>query len=723
VLDTLLIRALFILFFLWQSFAVLGAEDQSKTENLFAKGITVDLREPEYCEGVLKTEKGGVVQASNMRLQARHIVYTRKVIDEKPVLTIEAEGDLLLEFGEYTFVGRRLEFDFQTKTGIIYDGRTGIEPWYFGGQTIYLLEDGSYYIEEAFVTTSENYKMDWKITARETTLVDNRFLDARHVNFIIANRRVFWLPKFQTDLETIFDSPIRYSFRWSGRQGPRASMIYEVFSWRRLKTFFRLDWRFNRGLGVGIETYLRSKDRKEELQTINYIAQDSALIHPKEQIRYRYQGLYNNLLDEDHLSIQLSWDKLSDREMATDYKDKGLELDTAGRTQLHIREYEDSTITNFFTRVRINPFQTIKQELPTLETHILPRILLQTGIISDTHAKASYLDYQYSSSVAHGHDYHSTRMEYEQNLYRPFNLGWLTFTPNVGGLAIFYGNSPESKSRWLLQGQLGCEANTRIYRHYNGIKHVIIPYVDYTYYTFPTTNPHDHYIFDIEDGWYRWDMLTFGFAQNVYIKNADGTPTRLLFADLHANAFFDTPTIPQTIPKVYALFVFNPLPFLRHSFDTAWDFEEHQLDHLNIRCDWTVSADFAIAVEYRHRDSFDWRKADHTNFILDSFRTIEELRHSQLSDRRDTLLTHFYYRINPSFAVEFQSRQGWNRRHQPKYSEFEIDFLATLRSAWNLRLSYRYREEEKFRLSFNFSVGINRPDYEDCETIVPCLEF
>lgn len=218
-------------------------------------------------------------------------------------------------------------------------------------------------------------------------------------------------------------------------------------------------------------------------------------------------------------------------------------------------------------------------------------------------------------------------------------------------------------------------------------------------------------------------MLQFGVNQSFYYKSCDGCITRFLRADIWTNAFFKTKTLPQTFEKVYANFIFNTLTFLRHSIQTAWDFEVSRLDHLNVRFEWTVTEDFALAAEYRHRDSFDWRKADHTNFILDSFRSIEELRHSQLSDRRDTLLMHFFYRLNPKWAVEFESRQGWNRLHEPKYIEFEADLLATLKSAWNLRISYRYREEEKFRVAFNLSLGIKRPDQKTCESIVPCLEF
>lgn len=90
-------------------------------KGVLVEGIAVNLREPTFCEGVLTTEKGGVISGpGGIRIQARKIIYTRKTINEKPVCTIEAEEDLMIEFGRYIFVGQRLEYNFQTGSGIIF---------------------------------------------------------------------------------------------------------------------------------------------------------------------------------------------------------------------------------------------------------------------------------------------------------------------------------------------------------------------------------------------------------------------------------------------------------------------------------------------------------------------------------------------------------------------------------------------------------------------------
>lgn len=687
-------------------------------KGIFVQGINVDLREPEYCDGVLTTEKGGIITGPNIRVQAKHITYVRKTIDDMPVVTVEAEGDLILEFGDYVFIGKSLQYDFQERRGFILEGRSAIEPWYFGGEKIDLLPDGSYFICNGFITTSENHLPEWQVLIEGAEVSPEFVLKAKNLQFRFMSIPFFWLPSFKIDLQSIFDSPIKYSFK-VGTLGPRASIAYEVVSIDRFKAFARVDYSQRRGWGGGVETYFKSSDHKTYCETINYVARDTAASNPHEKVRYRFQGIYHSEMPDDRLTIDMTWDKISDIDMPSDYKDRGLDIDYAFRTQLNIRKQQDYWISNFLARVRINNFQTIKQELPTLETNILPFEIGSTGIISENQFCLSYLDFVYGNNQKNVHDYNSTRFQFWDKFYRPFNAGPVTLTPEAGGLLIYEGDSPKGKPRWVGLGLFACEADTRLYKTFNNCKHVIHPYGRYEYYTAPTSGPNQHYIFDIDDGWWRLQLMRIGCANNFYFKNCE-LLNRYLFTDFWINAFFDSDTIPATIPKVYGKFVWNTFSTLRHTMHSAWDFEEQQLDHFNFWTEWTVSDNFAISTEFRHRSAYDWRKADRNNFFIDAFRDIDELKNSQMSDRRDTLLLHFFFRFHPTWSLEFESRHGWDRFCEPSYNEYEVDLRATLRSAWNLRLSYQHKEDED-RFTFAISLGLARPTEYQCRS--PSPEF
>lgn len=697
--------------FLCCSFS-LYSDDPLDTSN--ASKIDVHLLRPTFCDGVLHTECGGIITADDLRIQAKDITYTKR----DGVHRIIAEGDLLIDCGIYTFVGDSLDYDIAERTGVIYNGRTAVEPWFFGGDEIHLLADGSYLIYNAFLTTSENFQYDWKILSQRATLSKDHFLNACDVKFKFLHLPAISIPSIRANLDTIFDLPVRFSVKWGGQQGSRLGLKYGLISWKNWKSFLRLDYRFKRGFGGGIELYYHSDDKVETFESINYIARDSTIVAPGERTRYRFQGVYNNKIYEDTVDVTLTYDKLSDSDMATDYNDRGLELDTAGRTQLLLHKQHDEWVGNFISRARVNTFQTLKQELPTLQGATLPYSFFDDSFVWENNTQASYLDFIYQNGLPDVHDYNSTRLDLYQKLYRPLRADGWVLTPSVGGRALFYGNTKihgkprTGPSRWAASANFQCDLTKRFARPYGGFRHVFKPYSSYQYWTLATTSPNDHYIFDIDDGLTRLNQWKLGCENSIYRKTSEGTIERLFHLDLFTYLFFDTPEIGVVCPKVYAIGTFRTLGILRHTIDTAWDFQHGELDHINFRTEWTINQNLAFAGEYRHRDVWAWRKADYTNFFLDSFRPENELLHSSLSDRRDTLLLHCFYRIHPNYALEFESRTGWNRRFEPSYNEFEVDLLATLRSAWNVKLGYERKEYGgvEHRFTIGVALGLRRPD-------------
>ncbi len=683
-------------------------------DDLAPNKIDVHLLRPTYSEGVLRTDCGGVITSDDLRIQAKELIYTKKEGSHH----VTAQGELCIECGVYTFVGDRLEYDITERVGVIYNGRTAMEPWFFGGEEIHLLADGSYLVRNAFLTTSENFEYDWIILSERATLTQNLYLNAQGVKFKFLHLPAISIPSIRANLDAIFDLPVRFSVKWGGKQGSRVGMKYGLMSWKNWKAFLRLDYRFRLGVGGGIELYYHSDDKVETFESINYISRDSTLVAPGERTRYRFQGVYQNKLYDDTVDVTLTYDKLSDSDMATDYNDRGLELDTAGRTQLLLHKQHEAWVGNFIARARVNTFQTLKQELPTLQTATIPLSLIDDKLVWENNSQASYLDFIYQKGIPHVQDYSSTRLDLLQRLYRPIRSNGWVLTPAVGGRALFYGNTkihdrPKTgHARWAASANLSCDLTKRFARSYGNVRHVIKPYSSYQYWTLATTSPNDHYIFDIDDGLTRLNQWKLGCENSVYGKTRTGSIERLFHLDLFTYLFFDTPEIGVVCPKVYALGTFRSWGILRHTIDTAWDFQHGELDHINFRTEWTVNADLAFAGEYRHRDVWAWRKADYTNFFLDSFRTEKELLNSSLSDRRDTVLLHCFYRFHPCYALEFESRTGWNRRFEPSYNEFEVDLHATLRSAWNVKLGYERKEYGgvEHRFTIGVALGIPRPD-------------
>lgn len=654
--------------------------------------VTVDMRNPKYKNGILYTEEGGVIQNKDLRIQARSIQYIKRKEDGKSVQRIEAEGNILLQFKGRAYVGEELEFDFVNKTGTIYDGRTFAAPFYVGGDRILIKESGNYSVDNAFITTCENYDSTWDLNAGKVKLLKDDMLEAKKVRFRFFKFPI-WLPSFKLSLKKFAQPIIRYKLTWDKGAGPRAYVRYQVFSWKEFALFLRGEYRLKRGFGGALETeYIPSHGRTVFL-TKNYLATDVIPTNPVNKRRYRIQGEFHSKSPNGKTTADMTWDKYSDVLMPGDFKDEDFELNTAKRTMAYVRHHESDLIASLYVRARANSFETVKQELPTAFGAMRPLRLSSTGIIAENWAKASYLDLDYSDDLAVKlRDFNAGRLETHHELYRPIHLGPVLINPNIGVVGIYYSNNPFDQSigfGLLKYGILGKCDFSRVYTHH---KHVIEPYALFDGYSRPTTNVDDHFIFSIQDGYNRQNLFRVGVRNLVFSKRS-GKVNPTFAADLYADAFFADKTMSKLFPWMFLNFQWN-LPSLAFYSNNAWTFLYNTVQFANLRGEWTLNENFALSLEVRYRSKYDWRKADHENFFLDLTRSQEDLLASPLSDRRITLLTHFYVRLTPFWSAHFQSHHGFYRLDQKPYNEFKVDLFTWISSSWKLRISYLHADRD-----------------------------
>ena len=463
--------------------------------------IIVDLFDPTYEDGVLTTENGGVLTAPDLRIQAQKITYIKKMEGEVPIFTVACEGNLLIDYKKWALVGDSFYYDFNTHRGFLINGRTAAPPWFLGGREILLMEEGDLIILDGFITTSEGEVEDVVLRSPRICLSADRVITATHVNVRVNQVPIFWLPKLELDLKNIGRSPFAVKFGWGGFLGSYISVLYHFLSWGDLKATARLDAFFGKGVGLGIETAYCPAYRPTQFYTRNYYANDIPLDDPKKRDRYRFQGTYYDRIYG--VTVDGMYDFVSDAEMAADYTTKDFDLKTARRTQLEFRRKERTWLASLFTRVRVNDFQSVNQELPSFRMNWHTFEIPSTGIMVENTFKASYLDYVFSEDVREATDFSSTRIATHPFLYRPFFFGPFTATPEAGLIGIAYSNGPEGGARGLALGEFGVKLESNLTKCSGWWKHVIEPYVHYSYLTHPTVDPDHHFIFTINDGWER----------------------------------------------------------------------------------------------------------------------------------------------------------------------------------------------------------------------------
>jgi hypothetical protein len=690
---------------------IADAVEQEQPSNL--SEVTVDLQNPRYSNGVLFTSDGGVIRGDNLRIQAQSIQYINRMENGKPVHRIEAEGDLMMQYHGKVFVGSELDYDFIRKTGVVYDAKTSASLWYVGGDRIYLNADGSYKTENAFFTTCENADSFWDIHVGRLDVLKNGLLKANKIRFRLFRIPIFWLPSFKINLKKFREPIFRYSVNMD-KGGPRVSARYQLYSWRDFAFYGRLDYRFSTGFGGAFETEFAPQDRNLHFDTRSYIGTDKLENALDKEFRYRLQGAWRSESASGKTHTTLTWDKYSDVRMPNDFKSEDFEVNTAKNTLFSIHHQEAGAITSLKVRPRVNPFESIQQDLPSLYCCIKPGTIGKSGVMYDMWAKASYLDFVYSDQLMKTNtpllSQCSSRLEAHPLLYRPFQAGIFHLTPHIGLDAIFYGSSRSGQPKNLVFLIYGGTVQARGRKDFASIRHEIQPYVRYQGFSKPTSSVDAHYIFGIQDGCYQINKLQIGLRN---IASPVGCAIPCCIADLYTNAFFAENKFPQPIPKLYLLLNWN-FPSLDLSIHNAWNFRHQTLDFFNTRLQLTVNENVAFAFDLRYRSQYDWRKTDHENFLLDVARWERELLESPLSDRRMSIITHAFFRLTPFWELQIESHHGFLREKQKNnpprkhpYNECKVDLFTWLSANCKLRLTYSHTINDD-RVSAGISLVKNR---------------
>lgn len=654
------------------------------------KEFTVNLKNPEYQGGVISTHQGGVIKSPEIRIQARHIIYIQKVEKGEEVHRVIAEGNLMLDSGGHTYVGRRLEYDFVTKTGVVYDGVTAIDLWFLGGEKIRLNSDRSFYLYNSFVTTSESQKADWKLHTHEVEITKKNYLYAKNVTFRFFETPILWLPTFKSNLKYFADSPVRYKVDWDTGLFPKLSMRYRVYSSEFLDLYFKLNVRASKGVGGAMETDYKSLDKRTKFRTRSYLDHDAFYrdTQPDQpRTHYRMQGQYDAISENERATFHAHYDWLSDKNMQTDFGSEDFELNTTRQTALKIRTFQDWMIFGVNGKFRVNGFQGMKQELPESFWTPKPFVLGSSGIVSENRLNLAYLDYVSAKEIEPDvPDFSAARLSAHHTLCRSFSAGGFSLTPLVGIDGVFYGDSQQEKPAALGVLSYQLIADLTLKKNYHSFRHVLKPYLHYRGMTHPTISPNTPYIFSIQDGFNRLNVIQSGVRNLFYFKN------KLLFepniiADLSSFIFLGDETFQKAVPKARGTFIWN-FPSWKLSSKLGWNIEKQVLDYANIGLAWTINEQFAFKTEFRHRSRFDWRKGDPDNFVMEITRPISELLHSPLSDGRNTLLTRLQMQLAPQWTVRFDSHIGWGRGGEPNYNEARVELITLISTSWCLRLIF-----------------------------------
>jgi hypothetical protein len=664
---------------------------------IFSEELNVSVQDPVYKDGILSSESGGVISSSKLRVQAKNLEL--KEVNGEKILT--AKDDLFLVYGKKTFVGNQFSYNFTTKQGVLNHGVCNTEGLFVDGAQILFNSDGTVKIDKAYLTTSDNKETSFMLKAKDVSLDEEFKMKANNITLSAFDTPVMYLPTYSRKVNKKFieESSLTYKTMWEKGQGPLFVTRYKAYDANGLKVHVRGELRSSvkgnnyfipRGAGTALEIDYAEPDKKLfKIASRNFYSYDTFYNdnNPnKSRSRYRLQGSFSGFSENKKIETFGRWDALSDRNMRSDFPTQLFQLQTLERTEGYVKARYDSAFTSIYVRPRINTFQGFKQELPTFKMALKPYKFESTGLIFENTFKAAYLDYAYADSLKGAvPDFGSGRVETNQILSRPFNLGVINVSPELGFKGIFYSNTKTEEPNLQTLFGYNLKSHASFEKFFSSFSHEAKPYFEFRGLTTPTIQSKDIYIFSVQDGYKNINELKLGF-KNSFFSSSLLSPIPGFTADLFTYSFLNSETLKSPVSKAYLDMNFNlNKAILQTSY--AWNFEKNVIDHINHSLSMTFNEYFAASLELRHRGKYEWKKDNFYNFMLDAARPIDQLASSPLSDERTTFLARWQLQLTPLSMLQVQNQIGW-RPNQPFYHESKIDFYTTITNTWKLRLSY-----------------------------------
>ncbi|MHC4987112.1 MAG: LPS assembly protein LptD [Planctomycetota bacterium] len=454
------------------------------------------------------------------------------------IQSVYLSGNIVMTEGERTIRCDEIYYDFSYHRALVvnasmrvFDENRGL-PIYLRAKKLGRVSEDIFEAQDVQLTSSEFYLPQVSLNASKMVLLKGEALEQHYrlteqkdiagqyegrlvgVTANVGDTTFFAWPKMVTNFARP-DVPIKrvrigndsefgtsLETRWHlarllGRSDPE---------W--MESELALDYFSKRGFGAGVEAEYETDDAKGNL--FSYVMNDRGEddlgryrrnIDPDQDIRGRFSFRHRQYLPDDwQLTTEVSY--LSDRNfLEWMYRDEFYN-DKAQETLIYLKRLRDNWAFSILGKVRINDFETMTEELPSIEYHL-------KGQSFWDHRLTFYSDNQIArmrdrvdddNAALQGSNFYTfafTRNEVDLPLMWetiklvPFVAGSYGFEDNDGYRTDINGNTVSREDNVFL-GEVGLRASTMFWKEdpsvrssmwdLNGMRHLITPYAEAVMY-------------------------------------------------------------------------------------------------------------------------------------------------------------------------------------------------------------------------------------------------
>ena len=626
---------------LWFPLAILIAAAPSFSFAQTALPLDITADSLEYlADQKLMVARGNVeIRDGDTTLTADYMSVQTETMD------IHARGNVFYQSGTETWRGDEFRYNMKSKRGDFGKFSAYYDPFYLSASESRRTGPDSFELKDVSLTTCEGDDPAISVHAGEGSVVSNRIY-ARHAVVKVANMiPIFYMPYYTRSLdshERFFQFLPGYNSRLGGFL--LTAYNYPIAGVVRGRT--HLDYRSRRGVGVGQDFLWRDREKTYEGIVQGYYLQDDdplrgSVTEAREGVvedeRYRLRLSHvQQLSDRDTLNMQANY--LSDPYVLKDFFRKEFREAVQPENRLTLSHRDDNYIAALQVNKRLNDFYENVDRVPELTLDVPRQQVYDSDFYYESKNSASYLERVYPED-SENEDYDSFRFDTGHTLYYPFRVdGFLNLIPRAGYRGTYYSttlsrsistniylvtptNGPayttnEVVTTLIEEGggfrsipQLGWEGSFKAFRTWDdyvvlgdgdGLRHVVEPYLDHTYWLEPNLLPDELPQFDSIDTLDERHDIKLGLRNKIQTRRNE-QPVDII--DLNAYTYYRVEK--KDDQEDFSDFYWEgDLRFHRDvliELDGSYDFYESELKTFNTRVLASFSDDTAFTLEHRYR--------------------------------------------------------------------------------------------------------------------------
>ncbi|MCM8535616.1 MAG: LPS export ABC transporter periplasmic protein LptC [Lentisphaeraceae bacterium] len=469
-------------------------------------------------------------------------------------------------------------------------------PWFIIGQEAQSLPDKSTESKNIRCTTcNQHHDPHWHITGSEVNRFENGSFEIYNPVVWFSGVPILWLPYMQSDIQAndgFLTVRPGHDSDWGSFL--LVSTKYKVSDYVTLEPM--IDYRSRKGLGGGLRTNINTDNSSTEI--LLYGTQDSDPDEDGdtgfyrrfavENERYRLYATHRSSFFDDRLTIHAKVDKISDYDMLEDFFQNDHHFRHQQSSSYADLEWaEEDYSTSLYFRPRFNDFYSVVERSPEWRFD-LPRLKVAEDLyftsknsIAQLEAKWSEFDQPLIAPAITNEDYNSLRADSLNMLHYQGKIGnWLNLIPRAGLRFTYYSNSSKNDitsddlsaliqaanperaptfavnnydddgdSLFRVLGEIGFEANFKMYNtdheyksdfwEIDGLRHIIMPFVNWNYIPFSTEDRDNIYFFDEIDRISEQNFVRTGVEQRWQTRREGRIHTLLRvenYVDFHINS-------------------------------------------------------------------------------------------------------------------------------------------------------------------------------------------